>query len=158
MPKLVILIASSICGSVVMEGSALGPTMQLDGEAGPNGGRIIAAWLWQFIAFQQDLKICEASGLATAIVRGSQPEAELFRRLNSSRLVYLSISWSNLWKSIGSVFFMAFFSKISGWTSCVWQAFNAVFVMRTKRGSGLFVTPPFRADRRGSEECWVVVC
>ena len=107
MPKLVILIASSTCGSVVMEGSALGPTMQLDGEAGPNGGRIIAAWLWQFIAFQQDLKIWEASGLATAIVSGSQAEAELFRRLNSSRLLYLSMSWSNLRKSIGSVFFMA---------------------------------------------------
>ena len=107
MPRLVILIASSTCGSVVMEGSALGPTMQLDGEAGPNGGRIIVAWFWQFMAFQQDLKICEASGLATAIVSGSQAEAELFRRLNSSRLLYLSMSWSNLRKSIGSVLFMA---------------------------------------------------
>ena len=152
MPRLVILIASSTCGSVVLEESALGPTIQLEGDAGPNGGRIMAAWLWQFIAFQQDLKIWEASGLATAMVSGSQPEVELFKRLNSSRLVFLSISWSSLWKSIGSVFFIALFNKISGWTSCVWQAFNPVFVMRTKSGgSDLFVTPPFRADRRGSE-------
>ena len=152
MPRLVILIASSTCGSVVLEESALGPTIQLEGDAGPNGGRIMAAWLWQFIAFQQDLKIWEASGLATAMVSGSQPEVELFKRLNSSRLVFLSISWSSLWKSIGSVFFIALFNKISGWTSCVWQAFNPVFVMQTKSGgSDLFVIPPFRADRRGSE-------
>ena len=90
MPRLVILIASSTCGSVVLEESALGPTIQLEGDAGPNGGRIMAAWLWQFIAFQQDLKIWEASGLATAMVSGSQPEVELFKRLNSSRLVYIS--------------------------------------------------------------------
>ena len=152
MPRLVILIASSTCGSVVLKESALGPTMQLEGDAGPNGGRIMAAWLWQFIAFQQDLKIWAASGLATATVSGSQPEVELFKRLNSSRLVYLSISWSNLRKSIGSVFFIALCSRISGWTSCVWQAFNPVLVMRTKSGgSDLFVTPPFRADQRGSE-------
>ena len=119
MPRLDILIASSTCGSVVLKESTLGPIIQLEGEAGPFGGRIIAAWLWQFIAFQQDLKICAASGLATAIVSGSQRDVELFKRENSSRLLYLSISWFSLLKSIGSVFFIAFRNRISVGTSCV---------------------------------------
>ena len=109
-------------------------------------------WLWQFIAFQQDLKICAASGLATAIVSGSQRDVELFKRENSSRLLYLSISWFSLLKSIGSVFFIAFCSRISVGTSCVWQAFKAVFVMRAKLGEiDLFFTPPLRGNRRRSE-------
>ena len=119
MPRLDILIASSTCGSAVLKESTLGPIIQLEGEAGPFGRRIIAAWLWQFIAFQQDLKIFAASGLATAIVSGSQRDVELFRRENSSRWLYLSISWFSLLKSIGSVFFIAFRSRISVGTSCV---------------------------------------
>ena len=126
MPRLDILIASSTCGRVVLKESTLGPMIQLEGEAGPFGGRIIAAVLWQFIAFQQLLKMCAASGLATAMVSGSQPDVELFKRENSSRLLYLSISWFSLLKSMGSVFFIAFRSRISGGTSCVWQAFNPV--------------------------------
>ena len=152
MPRLDILIASSTCGRVVLKESTLGPMIQLEGEAGPFGGRIIAAVLWQFIAFQQLLKMCAASGLATAMVSGSQPDVELFKRENSSRLLYLSISWFSLLKSMGSVFFIAFRSRISGGTSCVWQAFNPVFVMRANFGdSDLFVTPPLRGNRRRSE-------